>query len=172
MVPRVRGDSGVADDWMVLAERTRAAWALLKVGCQLAAGDTEEVVHIDVAALGLCSALRHQRDRRGRVLQAAGACAGRDAAACPVEPGLQGKVRSPEGWSRPERHVLGRPVELKSIVDRRGRRERIAGHPRRARDRCSVPTAERRAKRHVLVRAVEIERRSGVSGAGLPPRRD
>ena len=167
MVPDVWRDRRVRDHGVI-----SAGCSIFEVRGELATRNAEKVVHIDVAALGLCSALRHQRDRRGRVLQAAGACAGRDAAACPVEPGLQGKVRSPEGWSRPERHVLGRPVELKSIVDWRGRRERIAGHPRRARDRCSVPTAERRAKRHVLVRAVEIERRSGVSGAGLPPRRD
>src|SRR5439155_21967903 len=112
VVPYVAGDRRSADDGVVLTERSRAAGAFLEVGDQNAVGgaDTEEVVHVDVAALGLSAALGEERDGVGDA-----ACSGARADACALarEPRLDGEGGCTEAWGRAEGHVVIRTIEVK-----------------------------------------------------------
>ena len=99
---------------------------VLEVGNQDVPGavDSEEVVHVDIAAVGLRHAFRHQRDRR----DAAGAGAHRHAGAFASEPGLDRERRRAEARRRSERHSLADAVELQRHVARADRDRRgIAG---------------------------------------------
>ena len=109
MVPDIAGDDGRADHGVVLSERSGAPRSFLEVGDENAIGgaDAEEVVHVDVAALGLRPAFRDQRDRVGN---AAVAGVGTDAGALLLEPGLDRESGCAEAWCCPEGHVVIRSI--------------------------------------------------------------
>src|SRR6266542_2107566 len=88
VVPGVARDHGGGRHGVVLAERSRSAGAFLEVGDKDAVrcADAQEVVHVDVAALGLGAAFRQKRDRVG---DSATAGTGPGTGPLAPEPGLE-----------------------------------------------------------------------------------
>src|SRR6266496_4887627 len=126
MVPDIAGDRCRSGYWVVLSERSGAPRSFLEVGDKDAIGgaDTEEVVHVDVAALGLRPAFGDERDRVGN---AAVAGVGTDAGAFPLEPGLDGESGCAEAWGRAEGHVIVGAIEVKRSAGLGSGRRRGSG---------------------------------------------
>src|SRR5437773_2581143 len=88
VVPDVARNRGASGDGVVLTERPGSTRPFFEVPNEHAVrgADAQEVIHVDIAALGLGPPLRQKRDGVG---DAAGACGRTRARARSHEPGLE-----------------------------------------------------------------------------------
>src|SRR6266540_7147246 len=110
-MPNVARYDSCARDRVVQSQWPSTAGPFLKIGDELPARriDPEEVVHVDIRALGFGAPLRDQRHST-RDPSRTGTRA--DTCARPLEPRLQRELRGAQARRRTERHVLAGPVQL------------------------------------------------------------